>query len=135
LRIFGVFDENELDTRFIKGSIKRYINNEDMIIHQDKIMDFIYMFDLIKIIEYYINNEGPKEINCNYNHAMSLYDISKTINNLDKHKVGVTISKKPGSGDLKSYLGDATQLAKLPIPLIGFEKGLKLEYEKYKLCH
>ena len=28
LKIFGVFDENELDTRFIKANIKRYINKE-----------------------------------------------------------------------------------------------------------
>ena len=28
IRIYGVFDENELDTRFIKNNIKRYINRE-----------------------------------------------------------------------------------------------------------
>ena len=38
LRIFGVFDENELDTRFIKGNIKRYLNNEPMIVYQDKVI-------------------------------------------------------------------------------------------------
>jgi len=126
LRIFGVFDENELDTRFIKGSIKRYINNEDMIIHQDKIMDFIYMFDLIKIIEYYINNEGPKEINCNYNHAMSLCDIAKTINNLDKHKVDVKIENKEQAD---SYIGVFDNLG---INFIGLEQGIKKIYNKLR---
>ena len=43
IKIFGVFDENELDTRFIKGNIKRYINKEPILIHQDKFMDFFYM--------------------------------------------------------------------------------------------
>ena len=42
IKIFALFDENELDTRFIKGNIKRYINKESMIIHQDKYMDFFY---------------------------------------------------------------------------------------------
>ena len=52
LRIFAVFDENELNTRFIKTNIKNYINKKPITIYQDKYMDFIYMPDLIKIINY-----------------------------------------------------------------------------------
>ena len=52
IRIYGVFDENELDTRFIKSNIKRYINKQPIIIHQDKLMDFFYMKDLIKLVKY-----------------------------------------------------------------------------------
>jgi UDP-glucose 4-epimerase len=126
LRIFGVFDENELDTRFVKGNIKRYINNEPMIVHQDKIMDFIYMSDLVKIIEYYINNNGPKEINCNYSYAMSLCDIAKTINNLDKHKVDIKIeSQEQGEPYISNF-------ENLEIKFIGIEKGIKEVYNKLK---
>ena len=57
IRIFAVFDENELDTRFIKGNIQRYINKEQIIIHQDKFMDFFYMKDLVSLVDYYIQNE------------------------------------------------------------------------------
>ena len=42
VRIFAVFNEDELDTRFIKSNIKRYINKEEIIIHQNKQMDFFY---------------------------------------------------------------------------------------------
>ena len=51
LRIFAVFDENELDTRFIKSNIQRYIDHEDMLIHEDKQMDFFYMEDLVNLVD------------------------------------------------------------------------------------
>ena len=65
IKIFGVFDENELDTRFIKANLKRYINKESIQIHQDKLMDFFYMQDLVSVIEYYMNEKDPpKEFDC-----------------------------------------------------------------------
>ena len=87
LRIFGVFDENELDTRFIKSNIKRYLNKEAIQIFEDKMMDFIYMKDLITLVEHYINNDDlPKEIDCMYPGNKSyLYDIAEIINKLDNY--------------------------------------------------
>ena len=46
LRIFGLFNEDELKTRFIKGNILRYLKKEPIIIHSNKIMDFYYMDDV-----------------------------------------------------------------------------------------
>ena len=57
LRIFAVFDENELDTRFIKSNIVRYLNQEDMVVHQDKYMDFFYMADLITLVDHFLAKE------------------------------------------------------------------------------
>ena len=126
LRIFGVFDENELDTRFIKGNIKRYLNNEPMIVYQDKVMDFIYMSDLVKIVEYYINNNGPKEINCNYDNIISLNDIARIINSLNEYRVNIKIeSEKQG----KPYVGNFKDLG---IEFIGLEQGIKEIYNKLK---
>ena len=34
IRIFAVFDENELDTRFIKANVQRYLSREDIVIHR-----------------------------------------------------------------------------------------------------
>lgn len=126
LRIFGIFDENELDTRFIKANIKHYINKEPISIHQNKLMDFIYTPDLIKIVEYYINNDGPKEINCNYNKNFSLKDIANIINNLNKYKVTIEISNT----DLDNpYIGAFTDLG---IKFIGLEQGILDTYNKLK---
>ena len=127
LRIFGVFDENELDTRFIKANIKRYINKESIEIHQDKYMDFIYMPDLVKIIEYYINNNNlPKEINCIYNTVCTLTRIAQIINELDEYNVEVKVSD--GSGI--NYNGDGGN--SLPIGFIGLKKGIKEVYNILK---
>jgi len=126
LRIFGVFDENELNTRFIKGNIKRYINNEPILIHQNKTMDFIYMQDLIKIVEYYIDNDGPKELNCNYNCITTLNDIATIINKLSNYKVSINIVDKEKD---KPYVGGFKDIG---IEFIGLEQGIKEVYNKLK---
>jgi len=126
LRVFGVFDENELDTRFIKANIKRYINKEPIIIYQDKYMDFIYMLDLVKIVEYYINNKGPKEINCNYNKTFTLKETANIINNLNNYKVEIKIEQENfGDNYIDNYLH-------LEIDFIGLKQGIIETYKKLK---
>ena len=126
LRVFGVFDENELDTRFIKANIKRYINKEPIIIYQDKYMDFIYMLDLVKIVEYYINNKGPKEINCNYNKTFTLKETANVINNLNNYKVEIKIEQE-NFGD--NYIDNHLHLE---IDFIGLKQGIIETYKKLK---
>lgn len=126
IKIFAVFDENEWDTRFIKGNIKRYINKEPMIVHQDKLMDFFYMKDLISLVDYYIKNENPpKEIDCSYSNLCSLFDIANIINNLDTHKVHITFDQE---GMSQKYCGKPNNL----IEFIGLEQGIKRVYHFLK---
>jgi nucleoside-diphosphate-sugar epimerase len=125
IKIFGVFDENELDTRFIKGNIKRYINKESMIIYQDKFMDFFYMKDLISLVDYYINNDAPKQIDCSYTGLYRLSEIANMINDLDNHKVDVQIKEE---GMTMSYYGIANVL----LNFVGLKEGIKEIYNKLK---
>ena len=86
IRIFAIFDENELNTRFIKSNIERYINKEEIIIHQDKLMDFFYMKDLITLVKHYIEeNHLPKIAECSYTKKYSLLNIANIINNLSDY--------------------------------------------------
>ena len=127
IRIYGVFDENELDTRFIKSNIKRYIAGEPIMIHQDKLMDFFYMKDLVSLIEFYIlNNNLDKEIDCCYSDTLKLSEISSIINNLSNWKVPINFDK---SNPTYSYTGKTT---KLPIVTIGLEQGIKNVFNKLK---
>jgi GDP-L-fucose synthase len=126
LRIFAVFDENELDTRFIKSNIKKYINKEPIIIHQNKLMDFFYMKDLVLLVDYCILNNIPKEINCIYDKVHTLEKIALLINELDKHKVSIT---KLDSTEGKDYYGGIDWLH---LPFIGLEQGIKEVYNKLK---
>jgi len=120
LRIFGVFDENELNTRFIKANILRYIKKEPMQIHTNKIMDLFYMQDLINLVDYYIcNNNPPKEINCSYKNKYTLKNIADMINELDNHKVKIVIENK---NELHFYCGESPTF---PINILGLERGIK----------
>jgi len=126
IKIFAVFDENELDTRFIKGNIKRYINKEPIIIYQDKFMDFFYMKDLISLVDYYIQSENPpKEIDCSYQQSYSLFDIANMINELDTHKVHITFNQDKMD---EKYCGNSNIL----LNYIGLEEGIKEVYNKLK---
>ena len=127
LKIFAVFDENELETRFIKANILRYINNKPMQIHQDKTMDFFYMQDLIKVVEYYISEKNPpKEFDCVYNRIHRLSFIANIINNLDKHKVDVVISE---SQEATPYTSNYRNV-ELPIEFLGLVEGIENTYNK-----
>lgn len=104
LRVYAVFDENELDRRFIKSAITNYINKKDINIFDDRYMDFFYMKDLIKVIRYYISNkELPKEVNCVYKDKYKLSEIANIINYLSDYNVYINILN---TNKEKNYIGN-----------------------------
>ena len=124
IRIYGVFDENELDTRFIKNNIKNYINKKPIQIHQNKLMDFFYMEDLKKLVKHYIKETHlPKHIDCSYSYHYSLDGIADIINNLSKHKVEIKV-ETPGHS---RYTGEYTPIIS---NYIGLEQGIKETYKQ-----
>ena len=126
-RVYGVFGEDEDDTRFIKSNIKRYKNAEHLKIYQQKAFDFFYIEDLITIVKYYINN--PKyyldtDMDLVYQQKYKLTDIGDIINSLSAYKVIV------GADDYReapSYLGSNLGIP-LDVELIGLEEGIKRVY-------
>lgn len=125
LRIFAVFDENELETRFIKGNILKFLKKESIEIYQNKKMDFFYMKDLVSTIKYYIDEiNPPKEINCVYEQKYTLLDIANIINNLDSYNVNIKNS------DI--YTNDYIGTFNCPINTIGLEIGIKNVYSVLK---
>jgi len=130
IKIYAVFDENELDTRFIKSNILRYINREDLNIHQDKQMDFFYMKDLVSMVEWLINQreeEFPiQEINCSYLEKYTLTQIAEIINSLDNYKVKIQLEDEI---EAKAYCGIHPIM---PFDLIGLEQGIKEVYNQLK---
>jgi nucleoside-diphosphate-sugar epimerase len=125
-RIYGVFGINEGEDRFIKANILKYKQKEDLIIHQDKFFDFIFIEDLVNIVEYYINNPksypGPTDLV--YQHKIKLSDIAKLINGLSPHKSEIII-KEDSLG--LSYTGSNIGI-KIPFELIGLKEGIKKVY-------
>ena len=128
IKIFGVFDENELDTRFIKANIKRYLNKEPMHINEVKFMDFFYMEDLISVVKYYIGEkQPPKEFDCVYSEtSYTLFGLACLINKLDDYEVEIVYGEKIGDDYVSKYR------SQLPYGFIGLEQGIKNVYNKLK---
>jgi hypothetical protein len=64
---------------------------------------------------------------------MSLHGIAKYVNELGDHEVEIMQKRDIRHMFPEKYVGEEKTLESLPIKLIGFKEGLKLEYEKYKL--
>jgi dTDP-4-dehydrorhamnose reductase len=126
VRILNVFDENELDYKFIKSNIKKYMDNQNIEIFQNKYMDFFYMSDFITLIDYCINNNIPKTVDCCYNISPTLYDVAQIINNLDNHKININFKKWELA---PPFSGEFTDLG---LSFVGLEQGIKNVYNILK---
>lgn len=128
-RIYNCFGLDEKPDRMIRGNIQRYINHENIIIDQDKRMDFFFVYDLAQLIHFFLDsNNIPKVFDCCYKDKVKLSDIANIINNLDSHKVDIEYKTPP---DIlgTDYVG---QYVETHIPYVGLEKSIKLMYVKYK---
>lgn len=126
LKVFAVFSERELDTRFIKSNIVNYINKQPIVIHQDKFMDFFYIDDLISLVRLYLQqNDLPKSVDCSYSSLYKLSDIANLINQLSDYRVDVVVNQK---GLAAPYYGIANNLTQF----IGLEQGITNVYKKLK---
>jgi dTDP-4-dehydrorhamnose reductase len=132
IRVFGLFDENEVDTRFVKSNIQRYINKEPMLVYKDRLIDLFYMKDFIEIIKYYLTNKNlHKTLDCTYENTLMLSEIADIINNLDTHRTPVQM----GNDNDYAYFGNKMPLEILKIDLVGLKQGLKETYEKLNVLH
>lgn len=129
LRIFSCFSENEASDRMIKGNILRYLKNDPMIVHQNKYMDFVYSYDVLKVVKYCIenvNNLKKRSYNICYKNKTTLLEVAEMINNLSNRKVGIILQNKemglPVTGCGKS-------IEKLNIQFTGLEEGIKRTYD------
>jgi len=127
--IYAVFDENELDTRFIKANIKRYINKEPMLVSSTKKMTFFYMPDLIKLVNHIIKKESENLSHLNYASYIenySLLQICNRINKLDNYEVNIYTEDKKELDYVSNFKSEYS------LNYIGLAQGIKLTYEKLK---
>lgn len=129
IRAYGIFDENELFSRFIKSNVVNYINKRNMNLYQNKKMDFFYMDDFVTLLKHYIHTpEVPKEIDCTYSHTYYLSEILDEINRLSDYTVPISKYDEVTHSD---YTGTYTDLN---LPYIGLHQGIKNVYQKL-LCN
>lgn len=126
IRIFAVFDSNELSSRFIKASILNYLRNKTIHVHSRKKMDFFYMEDLAKVVEFYLENDNaPKDFDCSYKESFNLLEIANFINNLSNHKVDILNQNNKEVDYIGNYLN-------LGIDYVGLEAGIKKSFSYLK---
>jgi nucleoside-diphosphate-sugar epimerase len=118
-RIFGIFDENENDTRFIKNNINRFKNGLSPEIHTDKYMDFFYMKDFITVLSFYLKSkdELPMDINLCYEKKYKLSNLIKMIYGED-----VQLENLPCSFE---YTGSPEKIKRSNLNLIGMEEAIR----------
>lgn len=130
LRVFAVFDENELDRRFIKSSIVNYITKKPIVVHANKKMDFFYMNDFLKVLDYFLSQETlPKNIDCVYKNKKTLFEIAQIINSLSDYQVPIEISNNNSSDD---YVGEFNPILN-DFNLSSLENAIDLVYKKLKI--
>ena len=125
LRLYGCFGQFEEKQRLFRSCYDRLICGEDAIIDQDKYMDYFYVQDVGRVIEHIINHRKekiPRDINLCYSEKYRLSDHAERIRDLTSADPNVIISSK-GLGN--AYTGDASELEKLNISLLGIEEGVQ----------
>jgi len=131
LRLFGCFGPKENSTRLVKTAITRCLKSQQMVIEEDKKMDYFYVGDLCKVVEVYINNfetkELPTDVNMCYNGPKkTLKDVAELVY-AQKNMTGQVIVKSSKMG--KSYTGSGSVLHQIVkennITLDGLQTGIE----------
>lgn len=137
LNIFGCYGYDEKPNRFPSYAINKVLKNEDIIINQNCIFDYLFVEDMQKIIEYFINNI-PKDnfINITPTKSISLLEIADIVKDFTKKEIGIKILKEELNNE---YTGDNSLLIN-NYPNVQFtdiKKGLKklFEYNKKELAN
>lgn len=109
LRLFAVYGKYEnYYYKFISNAIIKSLFNLPIIINQNVYFDYLYIDDLIKIIEFFINNDGKYNIyNCVKGEAIDLISLVNIIKEISETAPEIKVLNK---GLNKEYSADNSRL-------------------------
>jgi nucleoside-diphosphate-sugar epimerase len=127
IRLFGCFNENEDNTRFIKTIILNTLNNKQIIIENNIMMDFFYLNDVFTILHHILNNNSPNNMNLVYDEKLYLSDIVNITQGIINKEINVQIKSH---GEIH-YTGSCNNLYSTQIKngLIGLRSGIASVYK------
>lgn len=133
LRLFGVYGKYE-DYRFrlISNLLCKYLLKLPLTMIQNAYFDYLYIDDLIKILDYFIDKEPKyKFYNITSGEKISLLTISKKINRLASYSMSIDIQKK---GLNKEYTGDNHRLIEelKGFTFVSIDEGIESLFYWYK---
>lgn len=111
LRIFGAFGKwEDYRIRFISNSICKNINSLPIVINRNIKMDYLYVDDLVLIIDAFINKQlKHNAYNLTPTKSTDLISIAEIINSHSKKRVPITVKNK---GFSPEYAGNNKRLMK-----------------------
>ena len=132
LNIFGCYGYDEKETRFPTYAIKQVLNNRPIEISQNVVFDYLFIEDLCKIVEFFINNQSTDNIiNITPDKSISLTQIADIVNTFGTTPVEINIIN-PGMN--YEYTGSNSRLLNnySPVKFTSMEVGLKKLFDFIK---
>ncbi len=131
-RIFGIFGKYEdYAIRFISNAICKSIFELPITLRQNRLFDYLYIDDLMPIIDFYIqNNPKEKSINITPDKSIGLLQIAEVVNSYSEKKLPIQVAQ---AGMGMEYSGDNTLLKSI-IPNVSFtpiEQSIEMLYNWY----
>jgi len=133
LRIFGVFGKYEdCNIRFISNIICRDLFNLPIEINRNRVMDYVYIKDLCRIIEYFMNNNSKEKFYNVGGERCELLSLAEKIKKISGKKFKMSIKKE---GFDKNYTGNNARLLEelKDFKFTSMDVALKELYEWYNL--
>ena len=92
LNIFACYGYDEKENRFPSYAINQVLKEEDIEINQDVIFDYLFVEDMQRIVEYFIQKQPVNNIiNITPTESMSLYEIAKIVKSFSDKKINITV--------------------------------------------
>lgn len=121
LRLFGVFGKYEdYVIRFISNAICKTLFDLPITIKQNRIFDYLYIDDLMPIVEYFINNDSEhKAYNVTPDQSIELYHLAEVVRAISGKELSIIVGQ-PGmgleySGSNRRLKNEMTELRFTPI--------------------
>lgn len=132
LNIFACYGYGEKESRFPTYAITQNLKHRKIEINQNVIFDYLFIDDLCKIIDHFINNIPSENIiNVTPTLSVDLKTIAKIVNSFSDFQSEIIVK----NNDLgNEYTGDNSRLmAEIPkFKFTKIENGLKLLFEDIK---
>jgi UDP-glucose 4-epimerase len=132
LRIFGIFGKyEEYAIRFISNAICKVLFDLPVTIKQNRTFDYLYINDLMPVIDYFIQNNGKyKAYNVTPNESIELYTLAEKVIKISGKDLPLVVSQ---SGMGIEYSGDNSRLQEevRDLKLVPPDEAIRELYEWY----
>ncbi len=130
LRLFACYGPYDFDSKFITHCIRSVLLGRDITIRQDCRFDYLHVYDLAKIIDYFIHNEPQyRDYNIASGSSALLSEIAQSVLDIMGSDLGIVLLSQ---GLNKEYTASIERLESetgLPAHFMSLREGIELQVE------